>query len=596
MHPEVQRVTETIISRSRESRQRYLDLLAQTQALSPAIGCLSCSNKAHAVAASPADEKPKIAHGRAPNIGIVTAYNDMLSAHQPLGTYPDVIKSVAREYGATAQVAGGVPAMCDGVTQGQPGMELSLFSRDVIAMATAVSLTHNVFNAVACLGVCDKIVPGMLMGALQFGHLPVVFIPAGPMPSGISNAEKARVRQLFAAGKIDEEELFKAESASYHSPGTCTFYGTANTNQMMMELLGAQLPSTAFVNTGTSLRDSLTRISVAKLLDAVSAGLPLAQVVTEQSLVNAVVGLLATGGSTNHTLHLVAIARAAGIDLRWQDMADLSRHVPLLARVYPNGSADVNHFRDAGGLAFIVSELRTAGLLNEDVVNLMGDGLDAYTREASVGEGLSWSDSVTTSRNTDILRPVAEPFSEEGGLRVVSGNLGHGIVKASAVAPDQQSVTAPCRVFTSQQAVQQAFHAGELDCDVVVVVVGQGPAANGMPELHKLTPPLSVLQQRGHKVALITDGRMSGASGKVLAGIHITPEAAKGGAIGRLRDGDVVTIDARSDLLKVDVDESVLMSRELVVLEQEPPTLGRHMFANARTMVSGADLGADFIF
>lgn len=596
MHPEVQRVTETIIERSRPSREQYLELLSQTQSLSPAVGCLSCSNKAHAVAASPADEKLTIAHNRATNIGIVTAYNDMLSAHQPLGAYPDLIKAAAREYGATAQVAGGVPAMCDGVTQGQPGMELSLFSRDVIAMATAVSLTHNVFNAVACLGVCDKIVPGMLMGALQFGHLPVVFIPAGPMPSGISNAEKARVRQLFAAGKIGEEELFEAESASYHSPGTCTFYGTANTNQMMMELLGAQLPSTAFVNTGTTLRESLTRTSVAKLLDAVSARVPLAQVVTERSLVNAVVGLLATGGSTNHTLHLVAIARAAGVDLRWQDMADLSRHVPLLARVYPNGSADVNHFRDAGGLAFIISELRSAGLLNEDVVNLMGDGLDAYTREASVKDSLAWSSPVKASRNTDVLRPVAEPFSEEGGLRVVSGNLGHGIVKTSAVAPDQQSVTAACRVFTSQQAVQQAFQAGELDCDVVVVVVGQGPAANGMPELHKLTPPLSVLQKRGFKVALITDGRMSGASGKVLAGIHITPEAAKGGAIGRLRDGDVVTVDAQGNLLKVDIDDAELMRRNPIKLAEEPPTLGRHLFAKARAVVSGADAGADFIF
>lgn len=596
MHPEIERVTDEIVRRSQQSRQDYLNLLDQTQSLSPAVGCLSCSNKAHAVAASPANDKQTIARNQATNIGIVTAYNDMLSAHQPLGAYPDIIKSVAREHGATAQVAGGVPAMCDGVTQGQPGMELSLFSRDVIAMATAVSLTHNVFHAVACLGVCDKIVPGMLMGALQFGHLPVVFIPAGPMPSGISNAEKARVRQLFAEGKVSEEVLLEAESASYHSPGTCTFYGTANTNQMMMELLGAQLPSTSFVNTGTSLRDSLTRTSVVKLLDAVSTGLPLSRVVTEQSLVNAVVGLLATGGSTNHTLHLISIARAAGIDLRWQDMANLSRHVPLLARVYPNGSADVNHFRDAGGIAFIVAELRNAGLLNENVVNLMGEGLDAYVREATQDNGLAWSGPVSASRNTDILRPVAEPFSVEGGLRVVSGKLGHGIVKVSAVAPEQQCVTAPCRVFTSQQAVQQAFQAGELDRDVVVVVVGQGPAANGMPELHKLTPPLSVLQQRGFQVALITDGRMSGASGKVLAGIHITPEAAKGGPIGRLRDGDLVTVDAKNDILEVHLEQDDLLGREPTALAEEPPTLGRQLFAKARAVVSGAEAGADFIF
>lgn len=596
MHPEIERITQAIIERSQDSRRSYLELLEQTQSLSPAADCLSCSNMAHVVAASPQGDKESIAHSRGINIGIVTAYNDMLSAHQPLATYPDAIKAVAREYGATAQVAGGVPAMCDGVTQGQPGMELSLFSRDVIAMATAVSLTHNVFNAVACLGVCDKIVPGMLIGALQFGHLPAVFIPAGPMPSGISNAEKARIRAQFAAGEIDEEVLFEAESASYHSPGTCTFYGTANTNQMMMELLGAQLPSASFVNTGTQLREELTRASVTKLLDAVTAGVPLSRVVTEKSLVNAVVGLLATGGSTNHTLHLIAIARAAGIELRWQDMAELSRHVPLLARVYPNGSADVNHFRDAGGIAFIVAELRRAGLLNEDVVNLMGEGLEAYTREANADAGLYWSAPIKNSRNKDVLRPVAEPFSQEGGLRLLHGNLGAAVVKVSAVDPDKRAVTAPCRVFNSQQAVQQAFQAGELDCDIVVVVIGQGPAANGMPELHKLTPPLTVLQQRGFKVALITDGRMSGASGKVLAGIHITPEAAKDGLIGRLQDGDIVTVDADNDLLQVNVDETDLMQRTPTELAAEPATLGRNIFAKARAAVSDADAGAAIIF
>ena len=596
MHAEIERVTQAIIERSRKTRQEYLDLLAQTQDLSPAASCLSCSNMAHVVAASPEGDKQRIAKRRGANIGIVTAYNDMLSAHQPLVTYPDHIKAVARKHGATAQVAGGVPAMCDGVTQGQPGMELSLFSRDVIAMATAVSLSHNVFDAVACLGVCDKIVPGMLMGALQFGHLPAVFIPAGPMPSGISNAEKAKIRQQFAAGEIDEEALFAAESASYHSPGTCTFYGTANTNQMMMEMLGAQLPSASFVNTGTPLRGVLTRVSIEKLLQAIANKVPLSEVVTEKSLVNAVVGLLATGGSTNHTLHLIAIARAAGIDLRWQDMADLSKHVPLLARVYPNGVADVNHFRDAGGLAFIVAELRSGGLLNEDVTTIMGEGLDAYSCEVDDdGEDVSWSTPVTGSRNTEVLRPVAEPFSAEGGLRVLTGNIGTGIVKTSAVDADKQSVTAPCRVFTSQQAVQHAFQQGELDCDVVIVVIGQGPAANGMPELHKLTPPLSVLQQKGFRVALVTDGRMSGASGKVLAGIHVTPEATRGGLIGHLRDGDVVTVDAQGDLLSVAVDEEELRKREPLPLDSEPPTLGRNIFASARAAVADADAGAGFI-
>lgn len=595
MHPEIERITEAVISRSRDSRREYLDMLDNTQSLSPAVGCLSCSNMAHVVAASPDGDRQSIARKKGPNIGIVTAYNDMLSAHQPFAAYPDFIKSVAREHGATAQVAGGVPAMCDGVTQGQPGMELSLFSRDVIAMATAVSLSHNVFNAIACLGVCDKIVPGMLMGALQFGHLPAVFIPAGPMPSGISNSEKARIRQQFAAGEIDEQTLFEAESASYHSPGTCTFYGTANTNQMMMELLGAQLPSASFVNTGTDLRSELTRKSVEKLLQAEAEQVPLARVVTERSLINAVVGLLATGGSTNHTLHLVSIARAAGIDLRWQDMAELSHHVPLLARVYPNGIADVNHFHAAGGLAFIVAELRNAGLLNEEVVNLMGEGLDAYTRELADSERLDWSEPVAASRNTDVLRPVSEPFSAEGGLRVLSGNLGAAIVKVSAVDADKHAVTAPCRVFTSQPAVQDAFKAGELDRDVVVVVIGQGPAANGMPELHKLTPPLSVLQQKGYKVALVTDGRMSGASGKVLAGIHVTPEAKKGGLIGHLRDGDIVTVDAQRDLLSVDVDQAELQRREPLPLDNEPPTLGRNLFANVRAAVSDADAGAGFL-
>ncbi|NND38104.1 MAG: phosphogluconate dehydratase, partial [Pseudomonadales bacterium] len=424
----IRKVTREIIERSKPSREAYLGMLDQTGAQSPAGSCLSCSNMAHVIAASPQDDKDSIATQKAPNIGIVTAYNDMLSAHQPLADYPDRIKSVARQHGATAQVAGGVPAMCDGVTQGQPGMELSLFSRDVIAMATAVSLTHNVFDAVACLGVCDKIVPGLLMGALQFGHLPAVFIPAGPMPSGISNAEKASVRKRFAAGEVDEIALFDVETKSYHSAGTCTFYGTANSNQLLMEMLGVQLPSTSFINTGTPLRDELTDASIQRLLQAAKNKLPLSTVVNEKSLVNAVVGLLATGGSTNHTLHLVAIAKAAGIDLRWSDMAELSAVVPLLARVYPNGSADVNHFRDAGGIAFVVQQLRNAGLLNQDTVNLMGEGLDAYTREPVSDNGkLSWSGPVIESRNADVLRASDDPFDAEGGIKLLEGNIGRAV-------------------------------------------------------------------------------------------------------------------------------------------------------------------------
>ncbi len=589
----LQRVTNNIIERSRSGREQYFAMLDETQDKSPSSSCLSCSNMAHVVAASPAEDKDSIANKSKPNIGIVTAYNDMLSAHQPFATYPDFIKAVARENNATAQVAGGVPAMCDGVTQGQPGMELSLFSRDVIAMATAVSLTHNTFDATICLGVCDKIVPGMLIGALQFGHLPTIFIPAGPMPSGISNMEKARVRQQFALGEIDEIKLFEAESASYHSPGTCTFYGTANTNQMMMELLGLQLPSTAFINTGTPLRGQLTELSVAKVLTAPTLG----KVLSEASIVNSLVGLLATGGSTNHTLHIVAIARAAGINLHWEDMAELSAVVPLLARVYPNGTGDVNHFRDAGGLAFIIYQLREAGLLHDDLDNVMGGGLDGYVCEAT-GEGdkLLWTQPVAETRDQDILRPISDPFSAEGGLQLVKGNLGKAIVKVSAVKPEHQSIVAPCRVFARQEDVAAAFKAGELNKDVVVVLRHQGPAANGMPELHKLTPALSALQDQGFKVALLTDGRMSGASGKILAAIHLTPEANQGGMIGRLQDGDMVTIDAPAQILQVDVSDAELSARAASEQPSETLTLGRDMFSKVRAIVSDADQGGSILF
>ncbi len=596
MHSEVERITQNIIDRSKKSRNDYLDMLSQTQELSPASSCLSCSNMAHVVAASPVEDKEKISRHKSINIGIVTAYNDMLSAHQPLAEYPDFIKNYARTIGATAQVAGGVPAMCDGVTQGQPGMELSLFSRDVIAMATAVSLSHNVYDAVACLGVCDKIVPGMLIGALQFGHLPAVFIPAGPMPSGISNTEKAKVRQQFAAGEVDEIALFEAESASYHSPGTCTFYGTANTNQMMMELLGAQLPSTSFVNTGTPLRDELTRMSVKQLIQATENKVSLSNVITEKSIVNAVVGLLATGGSTNHTLHIIAIAKAAGILLTWQDMADLSEVVPLLARVYPNGSADVNHFRDAGGIAFIVAELMRAGLLNQDVINIMGQGLDYYTREAHGINELTWSDPVTESRNTDVLQTANTPFRNKGGIQLLTGNLGKAVVKVSAVAEEHQIVRAPCRVFNSQQAVIDAFTNDELNKDIVVVLYGQGPAANGMPELHKLTPIFSVLLSNGYNVAFVTDGRMSGASGKVLSAIHVTPEAMNNGVIGKLRDGDIVIVDAKENIISVEIEQTVLSSRSALPIDSIPQTLGRHIFQNARRVVNDADQGASILF
>ncbi|MDA7687315.1 phosphogluconate dehydratase [Pseudomonadales bacterium] len=605
MKDAIQKVTNAIVERSQKSRAAYLDMLKQTQDKSPARGCLSCSNMAHVVAASPDDEKTPIAQGAGINIGIVTAYNDMLSAHQPLATYPDFIKEKARSLGATAQVAGGVPAMCDGVTQGLPGMELSLFSRDVIAMSTAISLTHNVFDAVACLGVCDKIVPGMIIGALQFGHLPAVFIPAGPMVSGISNAEKARVRQQFAAGEVDELALMDAETASYHSAGTCTFYGTANANQLLMEMLGVQLPSTSFINTGTPLRDALTASSVEQVINMASKKIGLSSVVTEKSMVNALVGLLATGGSTNHTLHLLAIARAAGIIVTWDDFNNLSRAVPLLARVYPNGTADVNHFRDAGGIAFLVHELRRAGMLHQDTVNVMGEGLDAYEREpAPAGEQLSngssseivWSPAVKTSRNTDVLRSVDEAFDQEGGIRLLKGNLGQAMVKVSAVAEEFHIIKAACRVFSSQHAMLDAFANNELDRDVIVVVRFQGPAANGMPELHKLTPPLAVLQDRGYKVALLTDGRMSGASGKIMAAIHVAPEAMRSGNIGKLCDGDIVCIDAVRGELSVELSEQELASRPVLEAPAETQTLGRNLFDVFRDRVSGAEYGADVLF
>ncbi len=596
----IKQITDKIIERSKESRAAYLAMIDEMRNAPPAPDRLSCSNWAHVVAAESARDKEAIPAGQGANIGIVTAYNDMLSAHQPFANYPNIIKLTARSQGATAQVAGGVPAMCDGVTQGQPGMELSLFSRDVIAMATAVSLSHDVYDGVVCLGVCDKIVPGMLIGALQFGHLPAMFVPAGPMPSGISNKEKALARQKFATGEIDKATLLKTESASYHSAGTCTFYGTANTNQTLIEALGLQLANTSFINPGTELRTELTKASVLRLLDQTPKGsnyTPMAEVVTEKSVVNAMVMMMATGGSTNLTLHLIAMAAAAGIQISWQDMNEISRATPLLARVYPNGQADVNHFEAAGGLAFVTHQLRSEGLLNEDVKNVMGEGLDAYTRKPEIDQDgkLSWGDVVSVSSDDEILATAKQPFAVEGGMRTVSGNLGTGVVKISAVEEAYQVIEAPCKIFETQEALKDAFDAGTLACDHVAVVRFQGPAANGMPELHKLTPYLGILQDRGFKVALVTDGRMSGASGKVLTAMHISPEAKQGGLLAKLVEGDVVRVNCHTGEVSALVSGEEFAQREVAKQPHTSNTLGRGLFANMRAAVGTSTEGASAI-
>ena len=595
----IESITAEIIQRSRVTRQQYLDMIDTTRNQPPAKDRLSCSNWAHVVAANSDDEKTSIPAGAGANIGIVTAYNDMLSAHQPFAGYPNIIKLAARSKGATAQVAGGVPAMCDGVTQGQPGMELSLFSRDVIAMATAVSLSHDVYDGIMCLGVCDKIVPGLVIGVLQFGHLPAMFVPAGPMPSGIPNKQKALMRQKFASGEISKEELLQTESASYHSAGTCTFYGTANTNQVIMEALGVQLAGTSFINPQTELRTALTQHSVERLLDQTTKGSnyrPLCEVVTEKSIVNAMVVMMATGGSTNLTLHLIAMAAAAGIIIDWQDMDRISRQTPLLARVYPNGQADVNHFEQAGGLAYVIQQLRSANLLNEEVVNVMGEGLDAYTCKPNLNEKkISWSESIVESGDGEILSSFDKPFAQEGGMRIVKGELGTGIVKVSAVDEAHHSIEAPCKIFDSQQALKDAFDAGELNCDHVAVVRFQGPAANGMPELHKLTPYLGILQDKGYQVALVTDGRMSGASGKVLSAIHVSPEAKKGGPLAYLNEGDVIRVDAKTSELTVNVSVDELKQRPIAKAPLNPQTLGRKLFARMRAVVDESTAGASIL-
>jgi phosphogluconate dehydratase len=592
-------VTERIVARSRSTREPYLDRVHAAGAQRPNRTHLSCSNLAHGFAACHIHDKAALKGAETPNIGIITAYNDMLSAHQPYERFPELIRAAAREVGATAQVAGGVPAMCDGVTQGRAGMELSLFSRDTIALAAAIGLSHDMFDAALYLGICDKIVPGLMIAALTFGHIPAVFVPAGPMPSGMSNVERSRARHLFADGKIGEAELLEAEAASYHSPGTCTFYGTANSNQMLMEIMGLHLPGASFVNPNTPLRDALTRAAAARALAITAMGndyTPVGEVIDERAIVNGVVGLHATGGSTNHTLHLVAIARAAGIHLTWDDFADLSEVVPLIARVYPNGSADVNHFHKAGGMQFLIRELRAAGLLNDDVRTVAGTGLGAYTQSPRLADDGSvvWEDGPHESGDEKVLAPVAKPFSPEGGLRLLTGNLGHAVIKISAVKPEHHLVEAPAKIFHCQEELSDAFKAGELDEDFVAVIRFQGPKANGMPELHQLTPTLGVLQDRGHKVALLTDGRMSGASGKVPAAIHVTPEAADGGAIARLRDRDMIRLDARAGRLEVLVDAHEFAARPpaTVDLSGNQFGLGRELFRMFRASAKPADLGA----
>lgn len=600
LHPVLEAVTGRIRERSAPSRSAYLERIARAADRDRGADRMGCANVAHAFAALPENDKFRVVAERAPNVAIVTSYNDMLSAHAPFGSFPPVLKDEARRLGATAQVAAGVPAMCDGVTQGTPGMELSLFSRDVIAMSTAVGLTHDVFDAALMLGICDKIVPGLLIGALQFGHLPTVFVPGGPMPSGLSNSEKARVREQAAQGLVGRAELLAAESKAYHTQGTCTFYGTANSNQMLMEAMGLHVPGSAFVQPQLELREELTREAMRTAL-AITKGrrfAPIGRIVDERCIVNAMAALLATGGSTNHLIHWVAVARAAGIVIDWDDFDKLSGAVPLLARVYPNGSADVNAFQAAGGPGFVIRELLDAGLMHEDVLTVREGGLREYTREAVAGEGgrLAWRE-IGPSRDDSVVRPVPQPFSPTGGLRLLTGNLGRSVIKVSAVPQGCHVIEAPARVFDSQEALQAAFKAGELDRDVVCVVRWQGPQANGMPELHKLTPPLAVLQGKGFRVALVTDGRMSGASGKVPAAIHVSPEAAAGGPLAKLRDGDVVRLDAEAGRLQALVDEQEWARREPARIgdaqrEANGLGLGRELFARMRRNALAAEEGA----
>ncbi|QGX38445.1 phosphogluconate dehydratase [Permianibacter aggregans] len=598
VHPRLQEVTDRVRKRSREQRTAYLNHVEQSISRQPTRARHACANLAHGFAGNVPEEKILLRDTRSvPDIGIVSSYNDMLSAHQPLQHYPPILKEAVAKAGGIAQFAGGVPAMCDGVTQGTPGMELSLFSRDVIAMSTAVALSHAMFDGMLLLGICDKIVPGLVMGALHFGHLPGILVPGGPMTSGISNSEKAKVRQLFAEGKVGRDELLESEAAAYHSAGTCTFYGTANSNQMLMEIMGLHMPGAAFINPGTPLRDALTRAAGRRICEITALGntpIPIGKMLDERSFVNAIVGLLATGGSTNHTLHLVAMARAAGIVINWDDFSDLSDCVPLLARVYPNGQADVNHFHAAGGLALVIRELLDAGLLHEDVQTVMGESLRHYTKEPFLDDGkLVWRDAPTHSADENIVRGVANPFSKDGGLKLLVGNLGRAVIKTSAVPATHHLIKAPAAVFEDQESVAQAFKEGRLNRDVIVVVRFQGPQANGMPELHKLTPMLGVLQDKGYKVALVTDGRMSGASGKVPAAIHVSPEALSGGPLAKVRDGDMLVLDAVQNRLYAEVEENDWNNRRNAEFRAEAVRgFGRELFARFRETASAAELGA----
>jgi len=600
LHSTLAQVTDRIRDRSRDSRRIYLDRIRAQAEQGPRRAHLTCGNQAHAYAAMGAD-KAELAAARVPNIGIVTAYNDMLSAHQPYETFPALIREAARAAGGTAQVAGGVPAMCDGVTQGQVGMEMSLWSREVIAMASAVALSHNVYDSALFLGVCDKIVPGLVMAAATFGHIPAVFLPAGPMTSGLPNDEKAKVRQQYAAGEVGRDKLMEAEMASYHGPGTCTFYGTANSNQMLMEFMGLHLPGASFVNPNTPLRDALTVAGVERALAITALGndyRPVSDILDEKAFVNGIVGLMATGGSTNLVLHLPAMARAAGIILDPDDFAEISNVTPLMAKVYPNGLADVNHFHAAGGLAYLIGELLAGGLLHDDTKTVAGDGLDLYTKEPFLKDGrVEWRDTPHDTLNDKILRPHTDPFQPIGGLKSLSGNLGRGIIKVSAVAPELHQIDAPAAIFHDQAEVKAAFQRGELNRDVIVVVRFQGPKANGMPELHNLTPTLSVLLSRGHKVALVTDGRMSGASGKVPAAIHVTPEAVDGGILAKLKDGDMIRLDADTGILAVIGDEEEILSRSPARpdLSSNGYGLGRELFEVFRQTVGSAADGASVV-
>ena len=595
MNEIVEKVTQNIIKRSKKSRELYLNRVKNAKSQTVNRKALGCSNIAHAIAPLNNSEKESMIGDSAPNMAIVTAYNDMLSAHEPYSVYPSLLKRELLNLGATAQVAGGVPAMCDGVTQSQPGMELSLFSRDNIAMGTAIGMSHNVYDGAFYLGVCDKIVPGLLIGALSFGHLPSIFVPAGPMPSGISNSQKAKVRQEFAQGKVDEKALLKVESESYHSSGTCTFYGTANSNQMLLEMMGLQLPNSSFVNTNTPLRDALTRKAAKALLELKKQGIVLGEMITEKSFVNAIIGLMATGGSSNHTIHLIAMAKAAGIVLTWDDFDELSKVIPLLCKMYPNGSADVNHFRDAGGMSVVISQLLEAGLVHQDVDTVVGFGLDKFVVEPSLeNDEVVFIEGPKISRDESIVSSAEKPFSKEGGIKLLKGNIGRSVIKSSALKDEHMMIEAPAIVFNSQEELQKAFKSGELEKDFIAVVRYQGPKSNGMPELHGLMPPLGALQDKGFKVAILTDGRMSGASGKVPSAIHLTPEATDGGVISKIKTGDLIKFDVENGVVELIIDALELENRiiELPDLSGNFHGFGRELFSSIRVNVGSAEEGA----